>query len=54
MRQTMQTLASLWWTSLLLIGPPAALVRLVGWPLPTHPPTQDEWAAWLQQPIGPR
>ncbi len=51
MRQTTRTLASLWWTSLLLIGLPTALVRLAGSPLPTHPPTRDEWAAWLQQPL---
>jgi hypothetical protein len=51
MRQTTRALASLWWTSLLLIGLPTALVRLAGWPLPTHPPTRDEWVAWLQQPL---
>src|SRR5438067_2024762 len=51
MRQATQTLASLWWTTLLLIGLPAALLRLVDWPLPAHLPTRDQWAAWLQQPL---
>jgi len=51
MRRMTQTLVSLWWTSLLLIGLPARLVRLVGSPLPAHRPTRDEWAAWLAQPL---
>ncbi len=51
MRRMTQTLASLWWTSLLLIGLPAALIRLVGWPLPAHAPTREEWVAWAQQPL---
>jgi DNA-binding SARP family transcriptional activator len=44
-------LASLAWTGVLLIGLPAALVRLVGWPFPHHVPTQDEWAAFVAQPL---
>jgi hypothetical protein len=51
MARVAQALVSLWWTSLLLIGLPVALIWLVGWPLPSHLPTGDEWAAWVQQPL---
>jgi DNA-binding SARP family transcriptional activator len=51
MRRIAPVLVSLWWTGLMLVGPPAALIRLVGWPLPDHRPTRPELEAWVQQPL---
>src|SRR3954447_3009877 len=51
MRRIAPALVSLWWIGLLLIGLPAALIRLVGWPLPDHRPTRPELEAWVQQPL---
>ena len=51
MRRMTSAVASLSWTSVLLIGLPAVLIRLVGWPLPRHMPTGAEWTAWAQQPL---
>jgi DNA-binding SARP family transcriptional activator len=42
---------SLGWLLVLLVGVPAGLVRLVGWPLPHHWPTTREWQVWLEQPL---
>ncbi|WP_144120934.1 BTAD domain-containing putative transcriptional regulator [Catellatospora sichuanensis] len=35
----------------MLAGLPAALVVLVGWPLPDAWPTGEQWMAWLAQPV---
>src|SRR4051794_14154541 len=51
MRRGGPALASLWWTSLLLVGVPVGLVRFLGWPLPDHVPTRGEWAGLLARPI---
>jgi DNA-binding SARP family transcriptional activator len=50
-RRVASALTSAAWTSLLLIGLPAGLIRLVGWPFPDHLPTHEECAAWVQQPL---
>jgi hypothetical protein len=42
---------SLAWLLVLLVGVPAGLVRLVGWPLPDHWPTNQEWQVWLDRPL---
>jgi DNA-binding SARP family transcriptional activator len=42
---------SLAWLLVLLAGVPAGLVRLVGWPLPDHWPTNQEWQVWLDRPL---
>src|SRR3954462_4908146 len=51
MRRIAPVLVSLWWTGLLLIGLPTALITLVGWPLPDHPPTRPELEDWVRQPL---
>src|SRR5690349_21726972 len=38
MRRMATALISLWWTGLLLVGLPIALIKLAGWPLPDHRP----------------
>jgi DNA-binding SARP family transcriptional activator len=42
---------SLGWAALLLVGLPVGLIRLAGWPLPTHLPSHDQLAQWIQQPL---
>lgn len=39
------------WT-VVLVGPPAALVWWVGWPLPTRWPDQQQVQFWLEQPAS--
>lgn len=36
---------------ILLVGLPIALVRLVGWPLPTRWPDRQQWVQWLEEPL---
>src|SRR2546423_8692290 len=50
MRRITNALATMMWTLVLLVGIPAALVRLVGWPLPRHLPTTQQLQAWAEQP----
>jgi len=47
----LRRLWSLAWLLVLLAGVPAGLVRLVGWPLPDHWPTNLEWQVWLERPL---
>jgi hypothetical protein len=39
------------WLAVLLVGLPAALVYYIGWPLPGHWPSRDDWQQWVQQPL---
>jgi DNA-binding SARP family transcriptional activator len=39
------------WLVVFLVGLPAVLVRYVGWPLPDHSPTRDDWQRWAAQPL---
>ena len=50
-RGIVRTVAALFLTAA-LVALPAALVTLVGWPLPRHVPTTDEVSRWLTSPLG--
>src|SRR5689334_13463241 len=51
MRPMARTVAAAWWLAVFIGGVPAALIVLVGWPLPDHWPTEAEWAAFVVQPL---
>ncbi|BCJ65646.1 hypothetical protein GCM10009779_03110 [Polymorphospora rubra] len=53
MRWPRQVAAGLMLT-LLLVGLPLALVRLVGWPLPRRWPDQEQLASWIAEPLTER
>ncbi|MCW6004283.1 LysM peptidoglycan-binding domain-containing protein [Micromonospora sp. CPCC 205371] len=40
------------WVILLLLGLPAALIRVAGWPLPATLPTHAQITAWLEEPFA--
>lgn len=42
------------WLGVLLVGPPVALARFFGWPLPDHLPDHAELEQWLTNPVTPR
>ncbi len=51
MVRLLRRLWALGWLLVLLVGLPAGLVRLGGWPLPDHWPTAGEWQVWLARPL---
>jgi DNA-binding SARP family transcriptional activator len=51
MTRLMRGLWSLAWLLALLVGVPAGLVHYIGWPLPHHWPTAQEWQLWLAKPL---
>jgi DNA-binding SARP family transcriptional activator/LysM repeat protein len=51
MRRMTRAAVAVWWLTVLGAGVPAALVLVIGWPLPDHWPTRSEWTAFVEQPL---